>query len=68
MLDFMIFVLLQFSRPLTFLSSLLLAHCVVDIDECESDPCENEGTCEDEVNAYTCACAPGYNGTHCKNR
>ena len=38
---------------------------ISELDECESDPCENGGTCEDEINAYNCVCAPGYNGTQC---
>ena len=38
---------------------------VLELNECESYPCGNGGTCEDEINAYTCACAPGYNGTQC---
>ena len=38
---------------------------ILELDECESDPCENGGTCEDEINAYSCGCTPGYNGTNC---
>ena len=41
--------------------------CLVNIDECESDPCQNGGTCNDDVNMYTCTCAPGYTGTHCES-
>ncbi|CAH1271145.1 CRB2 [Branchiostoma lanceolatum] len=37
-----------------------------DVDECASDPCQNGGTCEDEVNGYTCTCAEGYVGDHCE--
>ncbi|CAH1247746.1 SELP [Branchiostoma lanceolatum] len=37
-----------------------------NVDECVSDPCENGGTCEDEINGYTCTCADGYVGEHCE--
>ena len=37
-----------------------------DIDECDSNPCENGGTCEDIVNGYQCQCVDGYTGTHCQ--
>ena len=39
---------------------------VVDIDECESNPCENGGTCADAVNGYSCECAPGFTDANCK--
>ena len=38
----------------------------VDLDECESDPCENGGECHNGNNAYSCTCMPGYNGTNCE--
>ena len=38
----------------------------IDINECHSDPCMNEGTCQDGVFQYTCSCADGYTGTHCE--
>ena len=28
--------------------------------------CENGGTCQDEVNGYTCQCAAGYEGDHAR--
>lgn len=34
-------------------------HCEVDIDECESNPCVNDGICRDLVNGFTCTCQPG---------
>ena len=37
-----------------------------DTDECASDPCQNGATCNDQVNMYTCSCAPGYESTHCE--
>ncbi|XP_058015556.1 fibropellin-3-like [Ahaetulla prasina] len=39
--------------------------CSVDIDECESQPCENGGSCVDLVNSYRCDCLPGYSGETC---
>ena len=38
----------------------------LDIDECESDPCQNGGTCDDEVNSYTCECEDVYTGLVCE--
>ena len=38
----------------------------VDINECQSTPCQNGGTCNDAVNQYTCSCVAGYVGTHCE--
>ena len=37
-----------------------------DINECSSGPCENGGTCTDEVCGYICDCEPGYTGTECQ--
>ena len=37
-----------------------------DINECNSDPCQNGATCTDEVNGYACGCADGYTGTLCE--
>ncbi|XP_052803933.1 adhesion G protein-coupled receptor E2-like isoform X2 [Mya arenaria] len=37
-----------------------------DIDECSSAPCQNEATCVDNVNKYTCTCKAGYHGVNCE--
>ncbi|XP_019639762.1 PREDICTED: fibropellin-1-like [Branchiostoma belcheri] len=38
-----------------------------DFDECiSSDPCQNQATCQDQINGFICQCAPGYAGTHCE--
>ena len=38
----------------------------VNIDECESSPCQNGGSCEDGVNMFTCNCDnTGFTGTTC---
>ena len=58
-LIFLYFHLLLYLNPLppgTFL----------DIDECHSTPCKNNGTCVDKINSYTCKCKPGFEGKNCE--
>ena len=38
----------------------------LDIDECKGVTCQNNGTCKDGDNSYTCECATGYEGVHCE--
>ncbi|KAI0210365.1 hypothetical protein LSAT2_004874 [Lamellibrachia satsuma] len=42
-------------------------YCQTEANECESDPCQHDGTCRDRVNGYTCDCLPDYNGTRCEH-
>lgn len=37
-------------------------NCQVNIDECASNPCLNQGTCFDDVSGYTCHCVLPYTG------
>uniref|UniRef100_A0A8C3NXE9 Protein crumbs homolog 2 n=1 Tax=Cyanoderma ruficeps TaxID=181631 RepID=A0A8C3NXE9_9PASS len=39
--------------------------CFTNIDECESQPCQNGGLCQDLANAFLCQCLPGYSGVEC---
>ena len=39
---------------------------LLDINECESNPCENGGTCMNLEDGYSCACEPGFTGTVCQ--
>ena len=45
----------------------LIMFLLVDINECASDPCENGGVCNDQVNGFTCDCQAGYDGETCEN-
>ncbi|KAJ8276411.1 hypothetical protein COCON_G00081630 [Conger conger] len=38
----------------------------IDGDQCESSPCQNEGTCEDGMSSYVCWCQVGYTGKNCE--
>ena len=38
-----------------------------DIDDCINNKCENDATCIDGVNSYTCKCSVGYTGGFCEN-
>eukprot|EP00794_Sanderia_malayensis_P018950 gene18950-20856_t len=38
----------------------------IDIDECLSSPCQNNATCVNKVNKYTCTCPRAYTGVNCE--
>ena len=39
---------------------------LLDIDECASNPCQNNGVCIDGVNSFECQCAAGFSGDLCQ--
>ncbi|KAI0240877.1 hypothetical protein LSAT2_008331 [Lamellibrachia satsuma] len=41
-------------------------NCETDFDKCASNPCQNNATCMDKVNAYKCLCLDGYAGRRCE--
>ena len=41
------------------LNSLL---CLTDIDECLSDPCHSNATCNNTIGSFICTCVGGFSG------
>lgn len=40
--------------------------CSIEIDECESSPCQNGAICLDKIAAYACICPVGFTGLNCE--
>ena len=49
------------------IGKILLLYILTEINECDSHPCMNDATCNDEVNAFNCTCVGGYEGVNCEN-
>lgn len=45
-----------------------LINFFVEINECESNPCQNGATCLDQLNGYTCKCPAGIMGSRCHRK
>ena len=41
---------------------LLGKTCEINVNECMSNPCQNNATCVDDVNGYVCECLHGFRG------
>ena len=37
-----------------------------DVDDCFPNPCQNGGTCVDQMDAYSCTCQQGIVGNDCE--
>ena len=44
----------------------LLTFLLADINECSSNPCQNNGSCNEKVNSFSCGCVQGYTGSRCE--
>jgi len=53
-----------------FINAILEFLCLLPVfdglcDDCNPNPCLNDGVCTDEVGGYTCACNDGFGGDTC---
>ena len=51
---------------LCFLTGYHGKNCEENIDDCASDPCQNDGTCVDSTGTYDCICPNGFYGKNCQ--
>ena len=56
------------AATLTLLSTKKFALLLIklEINECESDPCINEGTCIDQIDSFMCDCVAGWTDDICQ--
>ena len=54
------------SRLLYYWTFFMSGHCTLDVDECGSNPCLNNGQCLDLQARYMCSCLPGFTGLRCQ--
>ena len=38
----------------------------VAVDNCDPNPCQNDGNCIDGINSFTCDCEDGFSGDICE--
>ena len=50
----------SYAQPISF--------TIVDIDECESNPCKNGAQCVDKIRSVACICPHGFLGKHCETK
>ena len=42
--------------------------CELEYNECDSTPCQNGGTCVDQIDSFRCLCGRGYKGNLCQTK
>ena len=63
---FFVFVVQELKKYKGTSFSLIHVDFFPDIDECESDPCQNEGSCDNGLNRYDCDCTSSWMGVNCQ--
>lgn len=42
-----------------------ILHYLVDVNECQQNPCKNGGVCNNVIGSFVCTCPVGFGGTDC---
>ena len=42
--------------------------CQLQLEQCDSNPCQNDALCFVVDDSYLCYCVPDYHGPHCEYR
>ena len=50
----------------SIMSNFITMHSISDINECDSQPCQHGGVCQNYVNRFHCLCKAGYAGVWCE--
>ncbi len=59
--------ILYWQRRKQFLSmNTIPCNLSPEVNECRSNPCQNGGTCTDQIGGYHCTCSAGSTGTECQ--
>lgn len=45
----------------------IISNFLTDIDDCNPNPCLNEGSCADKIDDFMCDCKAGFMGKTCSN-
>lgn len=53
--------------PLCKCRSFTGEFCEFDLNECESSPCQNSGSCINDFGSFHCVCPPNVTGPYCAN-
>lgn len=59
----LLFYLISYEKHAFMIFNTLLPFS--DINECETNPCENGGQCTNSEGSFTCSCAGGWKGPAC---